>query len=154
MNRKKIEVALLKVGVPASIKGFKYIVDAVMILDEPGWQDPKFTLLYAEIGKRNNSTGVRVERAIRHALETVRSYKGNPEAVYHYFGYENCANSDSLMMFYTVLKNETEKEDNQVEETGLGNININFLRGIIRREIKAALADEAKRERKEAVVLE
>lgn len=33
MNRQKIQEILIKIGVPVSIKGFGYIVDAILIWD-------------------------------------------------------------------------------------------------------------------------
>lgn len=36
MNRNKVEDVLFAMGVPANMKGFKYIVDALEIIDRDG----------------------------------------------------------------------------------------------------------------------
>ena len=33
MNQNEIEMTLLKMGIPGSVKGFRYIVDAIMLLE-------------------------------------------------------------------------------------------------------------------------
>lgn len=106
MNRAKIEDALLAMGVPAGIKGFAYITDAIQIFDERGTDIGITKELYSAIAERNDTTPSRVERAIRHAFEVVRSYKGNPEVVERYIGFINCENSSSLKQLYMMLKRE------------------------------------------------
>lgn len=106
MNRAKIEDVLLAMGVPAGILGFNYIVDAIQIFDERGTDIQITKELYPEIAKKNNTTPPRVERAIRHAFEVVRSRKGNPEVVEKYIGFTNCNNSSSLKQLYMMLKRE------------------------------------------------
>ncbi|MCI9136434.1 MAG: hypothetical protein HFH48_02555, partial [Lachnospiraceae bacterium] len=84
MNRAKIEDALLAMGVPAGIKGFNYISDAIQIFDERGTDIQITKELYPTIAKKNNTTPSRSERAIRHAFGIVRGHKGNPEIVEKY----------------------------------------------------------------------
>ena len=105
MDREKIEDALLAMGVPAGIKGFNYIADAVEILDERGTNISITKELYPAIAEKNNTTPSRVERAIRHAFEVVRA-RGNSEAVSKYIGNINCNNSSSLKQLYMMLKRE------------------------------------------------
>ena len=81
MNRAKIEDTLLEMGVPAGIKGFNYIADAIQIFDERGMDIQITKELYPAIAERNGTTPSRVERAIRHAFGIVRGHKGNPEIV-------------------------------------------------------------------------
>lgn len=106
MNRAKIEDVLLAMGVPAGIKGFNYIADAVGIFDERGTNISITKELYPAVAEKNNTTPSRVERAIRHALERVRSYRGNPDIVNHYIGMDNCENSSSLKTLYIRIKQE------------------------------------------------
>lgn len=106
MNREKIEDALLAMGVPAGIKGFTYIADAIEIFDERGTNIQITKELYPSIAKKNNTMPSRVERAIRHAFECVRSYRGNPEVVEKYIGFTNCNNSSSLKQLHMMLKRE------------------------------------------------
>lgn len=106
MNRAKIEDALLAMGVPAGIKGFTYITDAMQIFDEKGTNIGITKELYPTIAKKNSATPSRVERAIQHAFEVVRSHKGKPEVVEKYIGFTNCNNSSSLKQLYMILKRE------------------------------------------------
>lgn len=106
MDRTKIEDALLAMGVSAGIKGFNYIADAIQIFDERGTNIGITRELYPAIAERNNTTPSRVERAIRHAFERVRSYRGNPDVINHYIGMDNCENSSSLKQLYMMLRRE------------------------------------------------
>lgn len=66
--RRRTEELLLRIGIYPNAAGFRYIVDAVeMLIKDPGI---KLTALYDIVGNRNNSTGSRVERAIRYSSET------------------------------------------------------------------------------------
>lgn len=106
MNRAKIEDTLLAIGVPAGIKGFNYIADAIEIFDERGTNIRITKELYPAIAKKNSTTPSRVERAIRHAFEVARSPKGNYDVVEKYIGFMNCENSSSLKQLHMMLKRE------------------------------------------------
>lgn len=106
MNREKIEDTLIAMGIPAGIKGFTYIVDAIEIFDERGTNIQITKELYPTIAEKNGTTPSRVERAIRHAFEVVRSRKGNPEVVEKYIGFTNCENSSSLKQLHMMLKRD------------------------------------------------
>ena len=119
MNRAKIEDVLLAMGVPAGIKGFNYISDAIQIFDERGTDISITKELYPAVAERNNTTPSRVERAIRHAFERVRSYRENPDVINHYIGMDNCENSSSLKTLYIRIKQDCRETENKerVEET-------------------------------------
>lgn len=139
MNRAKIEDVLLAMGVPAGIKGFVYIADAIEIFDERGTDISITKELYPEIAKKNKTTSSRVKRAIRHAFEVTRNEKGDRNKVEKYIGFMNCNNSSSLKMLYSRIKRECkeiEKEKTVLrqEETG-AEINSDVLRKIIREEL-------------------
>lgn len=145
MDRAKIEDTLLAMGVPAGIKGFTYIADAIQIFDERGTNISITKDLYPAIAERNNTTSSRTERAIRHAFERARSYRGNPDVVNHYIGMDNCANSSSLKTIYIRIKQEcreTEKKEcveetkKQENETAITALEI---REIIRQELRMFL---------------
>lgn len=106
MNREKIEDTLLAMGVPAGIKGFNCVADAIEIFDERGTSISITKELYPAIAEKNNTTPSRAERAIRHAFEVSRSQRGNPEVVEKYIGFINCENSSSLKQLYMMLKRE------------------------------------------------
>lgn len=105
MNRAKIEDTLLAMGVPAGIKGFNYIADAIQIFDERGTSISITKELYPAIAKKNGTTPSRAERAIRHALGVVRT-RGDKGAVSNYIGTVNCNNSSSLKQLHMMLKRE------------------------------------------------
>lgn len=59
-----------EVGVPAHIKGYQFLRDAIIIVLNDMEAISSITkLLYPAIAKRHNTTTPRVERAIRHAIE-------------------------------------------------------------------------------------
>lgn len=63
---------LLKVGVSPDLNGYHYLTEAINTTKESllnGEVNVKFIPLYKEIGKKFNTTGTRVERSIRHAVE-------------------------------------------------------------------------------------
>ena len=109
MNRTHIENILLQMGVPASISGFRYIIDAMFLLEQEGTEDLKYTYLYHLIAKKHNSTIARVERAIRHAFSVARTKNADRELVEHYIGFIHKTNASSLKMFYLRLKEDEEK---------------------------------------------
>lgn len=100
---------LLRMGMPASVKGFTYICDALELFDtDPYYPDGKICSLYADIAKRNNTTASRVERAIRHAFETALA-KGNQEILGKYLDTANTQNSNLLRSLYFRLKLENRR---------------------------------------------
>lgn len=111
MKKEKIEDVLLKMGIPPHIKGFGYITQAILMLDEDEWRNHKITLLYHAIGQTKKTTGSRVERAIRHAFEIARDVRSDYEAVDHYIGFINTTNGASLSRLHLMLKREEENEE-------------------------------------------
>lgn len=112
MIKDRAKDVLLKMGMPASILGLKYIVDAMELFDS-GLEDVKTIALYEEIGKRYNVSGSRVERAIRHALGIVIT-KGKLSEVEKYLSFNCTTNSNQLNLLYYRLKWE-EKESGYEE---------------------------------------
>lgn len=104
MKREKIEDALLAMGVPAGIKGFTYIADAIQIFDERGTNIWITKELYPAIAEKNGAKSPSVERAIRHAFDIARKNIVNLEIVEKYIGLVNKRNSSSLKQFYMILK--------------------------------------------------
>lgn len=145
MNRAKIEDVLLAMGVPAGIKGFNYIADAIEIFDERGTNISITKELYPAIAEKNNTTPSRTERAIRHAFEVARSNKGDYGIVEKYIGFINCANFSSLAMLYKRIKDECDlnessiKRENAEEESVQPEITILEIREVIRQELRMFL---------------
>lgn len=110
MNRTKIENVLMDMGVPAGIKGFNYIADAVEYIDEHKGDISVTKELYPSIAKKRSTTASRVERAIRHAFIVARSEKGNYKTVEKYISFMNCSNFPSLVMLHKRIKQECEPE--------------------------------------------
>ena len=76
-----------EVGVPAHIKGYHYLRDAIlMVIEEPDMLNSITKILYPTIAKRNQTTPSRVERAIRHAIEVAWS-RGNMDIINTLFSY-------------------------------------------------------------------
>ena len=76
-----------EIGVPAHIKGYQYIREAIMMaVDDPGMISSITKILYPTIAKRFQTTSSRVERAIRHAIEVAWS-RGRMETLDALFGY-------------------------------------------------------------------
>jgi len=76
-----------EVGVPAHIKGYQYLRDAIMMVIQDSEMLNSITkILYPTIAKRNQTTPSRVERAIRHAIEVAWS-RGNMEIINTLFSY-------------------------------------------------------------------
>ena len=59
-------------GIPAHIKGYDYIKFILLnSLKEPGFEKkPLTTIIYPKCAKKFNTTSTRVERAIRHAVQS------------------------------------------------------------------------------------
>lgn len=76
-----------EIGVPAHIKGYQYLREAIMMSVEDIEMLNSITkLLYPSIAKRFQTTPSRVERAIRHAIEVAWS-RGKMETLDALFGY-------------------------------------------------------------------
>lgn len=76
-----------EVGVPAHIKGYQYLRDAIsMVVDDMDLLGAVTKELYPAIAKQNNTTPSRVERAIRHAIEVAWN-RGKIETINSLFGY-------------------------------------------------------------------
>ncbi len=75
------------VGIPANIKGYQYLRDAIIMSIADAELIGAITKqLYPKVAGRHNTSPSRVERAIRHAIE-VACMRGNDEVLYRLFGY-------------------------------------------------------------------
>ena len=76
-----------EIGVPAHIKGYQYLREAIMMSVEDATMISSITkILYPTIAKQFQTTPSRVERAIRHAIEVAWS-RGRMETLDALFGY-------------------------------------------------------------------
>ena len=76
-----------EIGVPAHIKGYLYLREAIgMVYHDIELLGSITKILYPDIAKKYNTTSSRVERAIRHAIEVAWS-RGNIDSISDIFGY-------------------------------------------------------------------
>ncbi len=76
-----------EIGVPANIRGYQYIRDAIiMSVDDRDIINSITKVLYPAIARMNRTTPSRVERAIRHAIE-VAWERGRKDIIDELFGY-------------------------------------------------------------------
>lgn len=76
-----------EVGVPAHIKGYQYLRDAILMsVQDKDMMNSITKVLYPTIAKNHQTTASRVERAIRHAIEVAWS-RGELETIDDIFGY-------------------------------------------------------------------
>lgn len=76
-----------EVGVPAHIKGYQYLREAIKIaVDDMEVINAITKVLYPQVAKTFSTTPSRVERAIRHAIEVAWD-RGDLETLQSYFGY-------------------------------------------------------------------
>jgi two-component system response regulator (stage 0 sporulation protein A) len=88
---KNLDVEVTKIihqmGVPAHIKGYQYLRDAIlMVIEEVNLLGAVTKELYPLIAKKYMTTPSRVERAIRHAIELAWD-RGNVDMMNRFFGY-------------------------------------------------------------------
>ena len=101
-----------EVGVPAHIKGYQYLREAIiMVVNDIDVINQITKSLYPKIAHKFGTTPSRVERAIRHAIEVAWG-RGQQEAVENIFGYTISAakgkptNSEFIAMIADKLRLE------------------------------------------------
>ncbi len=76
-----------QIGVPAHIKGYHYLRDAIIYsVKNPDVINSVTKVLYPTVAKKHQTTSSRVERAIRHAIEVAWD-RGDLDVLNSYFGY-------------------------------------------------------------------
>ena len=76
-----------EIGVPAHIKGYQYLREAIMLtVEDMDVINAVTKVLYPAVAARFETTPSRVERAIRHAIEVAWD-RGDLETLQKYFGY-------------------------------------------------------------------
>ena len=101
-----------EVGVPAHIKGYQYLREAIMmVVNDIDIINQITKQLYPEIAEKYKTTPSRVERAIRHAIEVAWG-RGQTDTVENIFGYTVSAvkgkptNSEFIAMIADKLRLE------------------------------------------------
>lgn len=76
-----------EIGIPAHIKGYHYLRDAIMMaVEDMDVLNAVTKVLYPTVAKKHKTTSSRVERAIRHAIEVAWS-RGKLDTLDDLFGY-------------------------------------------------------------------
>lgn len=90
----RIANVFLAVGIPAHIKGYQFLREAVrMVISEPDMINRITKELYPGIARKFSTTSSKVERAIRHAIEVAWS-RGRSDALDQIFGAGVCSLAD------------------------------------------------------------
>lgn len=87
-----IAYRITEIGIPAHYKGYRYLKDAIsMVIEDVELLGQVTKGLYPAIAERHNTSPDKVERAMRHAIETAWS-RGDMEVLHKTFGYSVDAN--------------------------------------------------------------
>ncbi|QNO16170.1 sporulation transcription factor Spo0A [Alkalicella caledoniensis] len=79
---------LLEVGIPAHIKGYMFLKEAIsLVINDMDIINSVTKHLYPSIAEKFDTTPSRVERAIRHAIESAWNGRNNMQAVSKFFRY-------------------------------------------------------------------
>lgn len=83
----KITKIIQEIGVPAHIKGYLYLREAIhMVIENMDYLGAVTKELYPSVAEKFNTTASRVERAIRHAIEVAWN-RGKIDTIESIFGY-------------------------------------------------------------------
>lgn len=106
-----------EIGVPAHIKGYQYLREAIiMSVNDPEMLGSITKLLYPTIAKNFKTTSSRVERAIRHAIEVAWS-RGKMDTIDELFGYtvNNGKGKPTNSEFVALIADKIRLEDRQAK---------------------------------------
>ncbi len=108
---------LHQIGVPAHIKGYQFLRDAIlMTMEDNDYINSVTKRLYPEIARRNSTTASRVERAIRHAIEVAWD-RGDVDILNRYFGYtiHNLRGKPTNSEFIAMISDKMRLEKKQLQ---------------------------------------
>ncbi|MDR3051346.1 MAG: sporulation transcription factor Spo0A [Oscillospiraceae bacterium] len=90
----RIAGLFLTIGIPAHIKGYQFLREAVkMVMEHPEMINRITKELYPGVARRFDTTSSKVERAIRHAIEVAWN-RGRIEVMNQIFGPNVCSLND------------------------------------------------------------
>ena len=111
----RVTKVMHELGVPAHIKGYQYMREAIMLVVKDASLVNSITkLLYPQIAKTFYTSASRVERAIRHAIE-VAWERGDTDVIQSWFGYTVSAqkgkptNSEFIALVADQIRLETKE---------------------------------------------
>ena len=112
----RVTEVLHELGVPAHIKGFYYVREAILIaVHDMNIINFVTKELYPRVAEAFDTTPSRVERAIRHAVELAWE-RGDIDVVNRWFGYtvhlakDRPTNSEFIALIADILRIEMQKE--------------------------------------------
>ena len=121
-----------EIGVPAHIKGYLYLREAIkMVIDNVELLGAVTKELYPSIAKKYNTTPSRVERAIRHAIEVAWS-RGKVDTINQLFGYTvhntkgKPTNSEFIAMIADKLRLEHRKVLRNSDKSHIPHVTFGF----------------------------
>ena len=83
----EVTTIMHQIGIPAHVKGYQYIRDAIlMVVEDVSLLGAVTKKLYPGIARKYNTASSRVERGIRHAIELAWE-RGNKDSLKRIFGY-------------------------------------------------------------------
>lgn len=109
----KITKTIQEIGIPAHIKGYSYIREAItMVIDDMDYLGAVTKELYPAVASKFNTTPSRVERAIRHAIEVAWN-RGKVETLDKIFGYtvSNSKGKPTNSEFIALIADKLRLED-------------------------------------------
>lgn len=94
IDERIVKKLLKEMGVPLNIKGYRYLINAIVTLSKE--KEMKISLgLYPKVAREFTTTSSRVERAIRHAVERTFE-RGNYDVINEVFGTKVSATKGKL----------------------------------------------------------
>lgn len=106
---------LSEFGIPAHTKGYRYLREAiVLVAQRPVLVEGITKSLYPAIADHHGTTSARVERVVRHAIESGCT-RGDTQALYHYFPHSiskdkmKPTNAEFIAVMGDVVKNRVSK---------------------------------------------
>ena len=83
----EVTAMMHQIGIPAHVKGYQYIRDAIlMVVEDVSLLGAVTKELYPNVAKKNDTAPSRVERGIRHAIE-LAWMRGHTDTLKKIFGY-------------------------------------------------------------------
>ncbi len=115
----KITRIIHEIGVPAHIKGYLYLREAItMVIQDMDYLGAITKELYPNVALKFNTTPSRVERAIRHAIEVAWT-RGKVDTINQLFGYtiNNSKGKPTNSEFIALIADKLRIETKNVKET-------------------------------------
>ena len=105
-----------QIGVPAHIKGYQYLREAILLsVKDDEMMSSVTKILYPTVAKKFATTPSRVERAIRHAIEVAWD-RGDVDVLSSYFGYtiQNSRGKPTNSEFIAMISDKLKLQMNKI----------------------------------------